>query len=302
MGIQRVESMTYCVEDMAEGMRLFEDWGLAKIEGGANGATFATAENQLIHLRRPDDTGVPAPSEGEAGTGVREICWGVAAADDLEAIAAELGKDRDVAADADGALHARDVSGFAIAFRTVAHKQGPSEPPRINVNRSVGRVNYRLGHEKSRTVHPIRIGHVVYCLARETADEAAAFYLDRLKFRLSDRAPNVGDFMRCEGAWDHHSLGLFWFRPGFTGFDHVAFEVQDMDEVMMGGAHMRQQDWNSTHGPGRQVLGSHVYWTFENPCGGEIEYYADMDRMDESWEPKIWEESPGPPMWRLDTG
>ncbi len=39
MGIQRVESMTYCVEDMARGVRVFEDWGLAKIEAGADGAS-----------------------------------------------------------------------------------------------------------------------------------------------------------------------------------------------------------------------------------------------------------------------
>ena len=40
MGIQRVEFMTYCVRDMAQGVRHFEDWGLAKIEVGAAGATF----------------------------------------------------------------------------------------------------------------------------------------------------------------------------------------------------------------------------------------------------------------------
>ena len=59
--------------------------------------------------------------------------------------------------------------------------------------------------------------------------------------------------------------------------------------------YMTKQGWKSGMGPGRQSLGSHIFWHFENPCGGEVELFTDMDRFDDSWQPKVWEsQTPGP--------
>ena len=33
-------------------------------------------------------------------------------------------------------------------------------------------------------------------------------------------------------------------------------------------------------------MGSNLFWYFANPCGGATEYFADMDRMDDDWEPR----------------
>ena len=63
---------------------------------------------------------------------------------------------------------------------------------------------------------------------------------------------------------------------------------------------MREKGWNSVWGPGRQSLGCHIFWHYENPCGGEIEFFADMDRFDDTWEPKIWTERPPGAPWMLD--
>jgi hypothetical protein len=65
---------------------------------------------------------------------------------------------------------------------------------------------------------------------------------------------------------------------------------------------MHSRGWKDTWGPGRQSLGSHVFWHFENPCGGEIEFFTDMDRFDDSWQPKVWEDTTPGPVWMIGEG
>jgi hypothetical protein len=87
---------------------------------------------------------------------------------------------------------------------------------------------------------------------------------------------------------------LMWVRQQVVGFDHAAFEVPTFDDVLTSGPYMQQRGWKGTWGPGRQSLGSHVFWHFANPCGGEVEVFTDMDRFDEKWEPKLWtDQTPG---------
>ena len=127
---------------------------------------------------------------------------------------------------------------------------------------------------------------MVYYIATDGAEGAVSFYLDRLGFRLSDRTLGRGDFMRCAGSRDHHNLFLLQ-RDAGAGFNHAAFEVRDFDEIMMGGAYMKSRGWTPETTPGRHILGSNLYWYFRNPCGGNTEYFADMDCMDDDWEPRI---------------
>ncbi len=100
---------------------------------------------------------------------------------------------------------------------------------------------------------------------------------------------------------DHHSLFLLWARKNGTRFDHVAYELPDFDDVFVGGQRMKADGWQSHDGPGRQGHGSHIYWHFENPAGGTTEYFTDMDRFDDSWEPRISETPAGRGLWKLDT-
>ena len=53
--------------------------------------------------------------------------------------------------------------------------------------------------------------------------------------------------------------------------------------------------------PGRHILGSNLYWYFSNPSGGNTEYFADMDCMDDNWKPRIWDKNPGFSLWSIDT-
>jgi catechol 2,3-dioxygenase-like lactoylglutathione lyase family enzyme len=292
MGITRIESVTFGVQDLAMAKRYFEDFGLAPIESGEYGALFRTVENQTVQLRSLDDSGLP-PATG-AGSTLRETIWGVETAADLDAIAAELTTDRSVRMDAAKTLHSIDDSGFAIGFRVAQETPLQSEPQPANVAGFARRVNAPL--DPIGRIAPLRIVHVVFQILKAGHERAAAFYLDRLRFRLSDRSVDAGDFMRCERSLDHHNL-LLLHRSDSRSYNHIAFEVRGIDEIMLGGLYMKQQGWKPTRRPGRHFLGSNLHWFFESPCGGRTEYVADMDRLDENWAPRIFEKHPGESIW-----
>lgn len=296
MPITRVESLIYGVADMAAGIRYYEDWGLEPVERGENGALFKTLAGQTVHLRPIDDASLP-PAPDEDRSTVRHTVWGVETDDDLDAIGAELSTDREVARAADGSLSAVDESGFSIGFAVSQPADVDVQPPAVNLNENSHRLNAVV--EPIPRAKPLRLGHVVYYIAHEGADRAVSFYLDRLGFRLSDSTIGRGDFMRCAGSRDHHNLFLLR-RDGSPAFNHAAFEVRNFDEIMMGGACMKAHGWQPDTTPGRHILGSNLYWYFRNPSGGNTEYFADMDCMDDDWEPRIWQTSPGFSLWSID--
>ena len=296
MPITRVESLIYGIADMAAGIRYFDNWGLEAIERGDTGALFRTPAGQAVRLRPIDDPSLPPAPDGDRST-VRQTVWGVDSADDLEAIGAEMATDRDVVSAADGTLSTVDECGYSVGFAITQPADVAVEPPRVNLNENSQRLNEVVASIPQ--AQPLRIGHVVFYIPKDGADRAVSFYLDRLGFRLSDRTLTGGDFMRCAGSRDHHNLFLLQ-RDDRAAFNHVAFEVRDFDEIMMGGAFMKSQGWQPDTTPGRHILGSNMYWYFRNPCGGNTEYFADMDCMDDDWEPRIWETSPGFALWSID--
>ena len=296
MPIYRIEYLVYGIADMAAGIRYFEDWGLKAVEQGERGAVFDTPAGQTIRLLPIDDPSLPAAPDGDRST-ARQTVWSVYSVHELAALGADLSKDRDVARASDGTLSTFDDSGFSIGLTVTQPTAVQVEAPRVNLNENSQRLNEVV--EAIPRAAPLRLGHVVFNISKDGGDRAVAFYLDRLGFRLSDRTLTGGDFMRCAGSRDHHNLFLLQ-RDDRPAFNHAAFEVRDFDEIMMGGTFMRGRGWEPETTPGRHILGSNLYWYFRNPCGGNTEYFADMDCMDNDWEPRIWDKSPGFALWSID--
>jgi catechol-2,3-dioxygenase len=295
MGIQRIESLVFGAADMEEGVRYFDDWGLEAVERGGRGVTYRLPENQTVIVRAADDPGLPSAPDGTAT--LRETIWGVDTKEELAALGAELARDRDVTEDADGTLHARDESGFAFALRVWDRTPADVDAPRFNMNAFNPRLDEPV--DRTRRVRPIRLGHVVFHIPTGGAEKAWGFYLDRLKFKLSERAEDTGAFMRCQGSQDHHNLFLA-HRMNRALFNHVAFEVRDFDEIMLGGQYMKSRGWEPATTPGRHIMGSNMYWYFKTPFSGRTEYYADMDRLSDDWKPPVWEKNPGYAMWTVE--
>ena len=292
MAILRPEKIIYGVEDMEAGVRYFEDWGLELVESGETGADFKTAENQHVVLRKKSDPDLPpVPNDGPTA---HEVIWGVTDADDLERFGSALSTDRDVRIDDDGSVHSIDESGFAIGFMVA--ERTPVELPAVDMNYHTNITRLNTPVMPDARVKPVRMGHVVYGIKRADAERASAFYMDRLGFKLTDRCQDMGDFMRVPGLTDHHSLFLS-FRADVAAFNHIAFEVDNLDAVMMGGTYMNSQGWETASGPGRHYHGSNVFWYTHNPSGGSTEYFSDMDRMDDDWESRIFEQGQGYASW-----
>lgn len=102
-----------------------------------------------------------------------------------------------------------------------------------------------------------------------------------------------GSYLRANGANNHHNL--LWLNanasfPGCDGktrFDHANFGVEDIDELMVGVNHMIRQGWEpSAIGLGRHRIDSGLFYYLDCPAGGEAEYGADADYIDDGWVPR----------------
>lgn len=297
MSILRIEEVLYGVEDVAVCSRFFEDAGLEQISQSRDHAVFRTPVNQYLRLSSQHDPSLPAPAPKlESGSNIREIIWGVDTDAALEAIGAELTKDRTVARDEDGTLHSCDDSGYGIAFRVARPVSLTVTPRKPNLMTTVGRTN--LGVRPYGRAQPLRIIHVALDIPKEGREEANRFYTDRLRFKAIDRVLPMGTFMQCEGDIEHHNF-LLCHRPDRLSVNHIAFEVRDFDEVVEGGNYMAQRGWKESRRLGRHNLGSNVFRMFHAPCGGRIEYAADMDRMDKTFSSRTWEQTPQHHLWMV---
>lgn len=130
--------------------------------------------------------------------------------------------------------------------------------------------------------HVVRIGHVVLNVSDFRASER--WYKDRFGFITSDEiqvSPEfaLGAFLRCDRGeipTDHHTLFLAQSPKG-PGFNHAAFEVVDLDDLMLGHQRLKDAGRHSEWGVGRHILGSQVFDYWRDPWGNTLEHWTDGD-------------------------
>ena len=280
MALLGVQSLIYGVDDLDAATRFYDDFGLKAVRQDAAGVDFALEDGGTVLIRRNDDPALPPRFSKAAG--VREVIWGVDTQPALDALATSLASDRAVRRDPDGSLHSTDDNGIAIGFRLFART--PLEAVTSTEN-APGEVRRWNAHRRwVRRAEPRCINHVVFGVP--DLDRAMAFYTQRLGFRLSDVSRGLGVFMRCDGRHEHHSV--FFLKTAFPVWHHVAFAVQNVDEVMVGADHMQRRGWASDLGVGRHRIGSSVFYYLNNPAGGMSEYSADTDYLTDEWQPRLW--------------
>jgi len=136
---------------------------------------------------------------------------------------------------------------------------------------------------------PIRLAHVV--LNSHDVESTRQFMETVFDFSLSDRT-RIMAFMRCNS--DHHSIAL-----GDTDNDalnHIAFLMPDLDSVMRGGGRMRDAGFGIEWGPGRHGPGDNAFNYFIGPFDVVIEYTAEVEQIDDSYQagqPSDWTWPPG---------
>ncbi|NBB13094.1 VOC family protein [Pseudomonas sp. SLFW] len=291
MAIIGIESLVYGVEDLSESTRFFEDFGLPLIHQDTDSSLFRLEEGSHVVLRLLGDPSLPASSV--IGSGVLETIWGVDSRASLEALAQQLGRDRDLRFDADGTVHFQTDCGLAMALRVYSRKTVLTAPDALN---SPGRINRLNQHRKWRLrARPKVIQHVVFAV--QDYEKTFAFMKERLGFRLSDHQRTFGIYARADGANNHHNIFFlnanlpFGGNVGEVRFHHANFGVEDIDELMVGANYMERKGWEKSHfGLGRHRIDSGLFYYVPCPAGGEAEYGADADYVDDNWIPRDWEE------------
>lgn len=301
MAIVGVDTILYGVEDLALGTRFFEDFGLPLLQRNAAESVFRLAEGSTVLLRRIDHPSIPQGPY--TGFGVKELILGVDSQAALDRLVSDLRKDRDVTAGEDHAARFRSDCGLPLGLRVFDRKKVLYAPDPINASGNVSRLNQ---HRKWRQrALPKTINHVVFGV--KDYWQTCAFFRERLNFRLSDHQKKVGVYLRADGANEHHNLFLADCNlpgmPGNPAFHHTCFGVEDVDEVMVGTNYMTRRGWTPGFlGSGRHRIGSALFSYLKCPAGGEAEYGADTDYLDDSWRPREWEFHFGMITWMHDLG
>jgi len=80
---------------------------------------------------------------------------------------------------------------------------------------------------------------------------------------------------------DHHVL-LIQGGPRH-GLNHVAFEIHDIDDLMVGHEHLRAAGYSNVWGIGRHVYGAQIFDYWMDPWDFMYEHWTDTDRLDASF-------------------
>lgn len=280
MGLHRLTSITLGVPDVEASAAFFRDFGLAESAPHPGESTrFATR-----------DGGEQVELVGAAGRRLLRLGVGAEHQDDLTRIAARAADSvyAEIVDSTPDLLALRELATGLLVEVTVAEPYvAPPTPHTFN----------RPGTEPERVdvpaasvltdepVRPSNLTHVVY----GTPDQPAtlAFFTDVIGFEISDQVPGIIAFTRCGPV--HHNLAIQAAPVAYP--HHIAFEVDDVDDVVRGGQAMIDADPDrQMWGVGRHAIGSNWFWYLREPGGTYVEYTSDIDRISEQdkYRPKEW--------------
>lgn len=184
-----------------------------------------------------------------------------------------------------------DPAGFIVdvIHGQAVHAPLPTRAP-VAMNPAVGR--QRFGQTVRMKPAPstvMRLGHIA--LQVPDFPSAHAFYSEVLGLRASDTYwagdtnNTIAAFMHCglgERWTDHHTVALISAQDGRARFDHCAFEVLDLDDVMQGGEYLKARGHAHSWGVGRHIQGSQIFDYWRDPFGNKIEHWTDGDLVNDA--------------------
>lgn len=275
MPLHRLTTITLGVPDVGAAVEFYEDFGLETTGPGRLSSLDGGDQLRLVESdrRRLVDLGVGADDP-----------------DDLHRIARNLdGSTFDWAWESDERIVVHEPgTKVTVRVELAPHLvQAEATAPEMNGPAHMARPNRRAdGAFRRGRVRPRRLGHVV--VGSTDLDGTYRLFIDALGFKISDEVNGRARFLRCSP--DHHNL-LVQSAP--TDFlHHTSWEVNDIDEIGRGAAHLLEKDGERhVWGLGRHNIGSNFFWYFRDPAGNFVEYYSDLDVIvdDELWDPRVFD-------------
>ena len=309
--IAGIRRLVFHVDDVAWCERFFVDYGLAlQSSSEKRSSLIAFDGSEVLLLDKKSVTVMPGAKQ--TGIGVHECVWYVQDVSALQRIRKSLEIDHQIATDEEGILHFVTPFGQLIGIQVWSPRSVYGAPSPSNTPGSIGRLN----QPRKWLTRPLpkRIHHCVWTFP--DVQEALDYYRDRLGFRVTDVQKGFGVYIRAPGAYEHHSVFLADANakmPGFDGslkFHHANFELEDIDEIMVGKNWLDRKgyDFSGNWGLGRHRLTSAAFLYLNVPqLGGDMEYGADCDCVDDGWKPRVWDGAFGTaiymhelPYWMMD--
>ena len=254
--------------DLAE--RFLADFGMVRVERTARAlymrGTGPTHHIHVTHLGEPRFIGLAFHVESE---------------DDLRALARAPGAAGIENADEPGGgrrVRISDPHGYRME---VVHGLKEHAPlPTRAATRKAGEL-LRMPPGASQVK---RLGHAV--IMTPGAKEKIRWYREMFGFVPSDEVyagPKeniIASFNRCDRGETHVDHHTFLCIEGEkVGLNHLAFEVQNFDDLMLGHQHLRQAGYHHEWGVGRHILGSQVFDYWKDPWGRAHEHWCDTDLL-----------------------
>jgi catechol 2,3-dioxygenase-like lactoylglutathione lyase family enzyme len=281
--VQDIAYVRFAAPDLDVMQRFASDFGLV----------LTARENDTLYHRGSDPSPyVHVTSLGDAG--FRGVAFEAASAEDLAAASKLEGASPVEKLEAPGGgqvVRFTDPDGYQVE---IVHGRellaSLSVPTTKGVNRGSDRQRVGSVHRPPAGPSSVkRLGHAVVRVADFRRSEE--WYKSRFGFLSSDEVylgePEnvITAFLRCDRGdqyADHHTL--LCVGIGEPGFDHAAFEVEDVDAVMAGHDHLTNAGYDHHAGIGRHILGSQIFDYWRDPWGNVVEHFTDGDLLNADYQ------------------
>jgi catechol 2,3-dioxygenase-like lactoylglutathione lyase family enzyme len=281
--VQDIAYVRFAAPDLDVMQRFASDFGLV----------LTARENDTLYHRGSDPSPyVHVTSLGDAG--FRGVAFEAASAEDLAAASKLEGASPVEKLEAPGGgqvVRFTDPDGYQVE---IVHGRellaSLSVPTTTGVNRGSDRQRVGSVHRPPAGPSSVkRLGHAVVRVADFRRSEE--WYKSRFGFLSSDEVylgePEnvITAFLRCDRGdqyADHHTL--LCVGIGEPGFDHAAFEVEDVDAVMAGHDHLTNAGYDHHAGIGRHILGSQIFDYWRDPWGHVVEHFTDGDLLNADYQ------------------
>jgi len=183
----------------------------------------------------------------------------------------------------------RDPDGNAVQLLDAS--PAPARPAaEIQLNSAGGaqRVGRAAWREVTDDVLPRRLGHSLLFSGQPGA--MTAFYTEVLGLHVSDTIHHDFVTFLNAGPGDHHVFGFI--NSTHAGFHHASFEVPSIDAIAIGADRMRSRGREAGWGLGRHTIGSNFFHYNPDPWGSWIEWFSDIDQIDDCWVAGDWDVPP----------
>ena len=263
------------------------DLGLAEKFGLDFGMTTVERTPTALYMRGTDpDPFIHVTHLGEPK--LLSSAWDVDSVDDLTRLAKTEGASGIETIDEPGGgkrVRLVDPLGYEVEFVCERAKSAPLPVTPVDLNLGWdGLRRTSIQRFPKRPSQVKRIAHFV--LTTPDVKKVLYWYREHLGFVRSEDIyqgePDniIGSFNRTDRGEEYVDHHVFFCRYGpASGLNHVSFEVQDIDDLMLGHDHLRAGDYRHMWGVGRHFLGSQIFDYWCDPWGRVHEHWTDSDRL-----------------------